>query len=548
MTEDERIKKLEARVTTLENEIVALKREKKVMILKDEKKLIHSPKLTRPDSQETSTPPKSTIDWEKKIGQVWLPRVFIFVLLLGVIWGFKAGTELGLINDFVRIAAGYAAGFLLLFVGRKQWQKQNLVLSQVLLGGAVAIFFLTTFAAHILYHLISTPIAFSLHIIIVTLGFLLTRKFQSQTIGIVSSVGAFLVPFLLQSDSGNILFFSIYELLVFIVFMMLALSSKLKSLYLVVTYGLHLSFLIFALIQWNEDIRTLALVTLVQHLMIILYFLYRQTLKEQVAFTVLTSSVLMSFWILATFTSSFWLLVVTVSYILIVAFIKMELDKRSVFLSNTALVLLLFLIDHFEQSALGIFLVIEGSLVVYLSFLFHSKLQRWIGFSIFALGAFSILVFPIEQFPSIETLAWTILMVCFLLQIKFNQTLRHKKDLFTVVKTVMAFLGLLYFSQLSLLITNDAKVESMVLSTTWILYAAANVIYGHINRDKLFRLFGIFLIFFTLLKVVFIDLPTVSILIRAILFLLLGGIGLAVSRLFYKKETHDRMEEGQKKN
>ncbi|USK35254.1 hypothetical protein LIT25_08130 [Bacillus sp. F19] len=35
-------------------------------------------------------PSAAKVDWERVIGQVWLPRVFILVLLLGVLWAFKA--------------------------------------------------------------------------------------------------------------------------------------------------------------------------------------------------------------------------------------------------------------------------------------------------------------------------------------------------------------------------------------------------------------------------------------------------------------------------
>ncbi|WP_227938461.1 DUF2339 domain-containing protein [Alkalihalobacillus deserti] len=526
MNDNERMKNLEDRVAKLEEDLSKLR----------DRKTIPLSKINKPISPTTKLPMKKETDWEKKIGQVWLPRIFIFVLLLGVIWGFKAGTEMGFINDYVRIGAVYIAGCLILFMGHKQWRNQNIVLGQVLLGGAIAIFFITTFTAHILYDLIQSPTAFTIHIVVVLVGFLFTKYYQSQSIGIVSSIGACLVPFLIQSESGNLLFFALYELIIFVAYMILALSQKLKALYLVVTYGLHLCFLVFAFVQWNADIRALAFATLVQHMIIVFYFLYRQTLKEQVAFTFLTSSVLMSLWFLASFTYSYWLTIHISAYLLFIIIFKMDKKKRSVFLSSATLTLLLLLLDLFEQSTLGLFLIIEGSIVIYLNYHYQSTLQRWVGFGVYVLGVISILSFPIERFISIETLAWTVLMSSFLFHFKSNQIISQKKELAAFIKILITFLGLIYLSQLSLLLTNSLELESIVLSLTWIIYAAANVIYGQIKQDKLFRLIGMFMIVFTLLKVIFIDLPTVSILIRAILFLLVGGIGLAISRLFYRKD------------
>jgi hypothetical protein len=133
-----------------------------------------------------------------------------------------------------------------------------------------------------------------------------------------------------------------------------------------------------------------------------------------------------------------------------------------------------------------------------------------------------------------EALAWTILIASFLFHYRINTGFKEKRDVAGITKVFINIAGLLYISQLSILLT--PYLETMVLSITWIIYSAANILFGHVKKDKLFRLFGISLILITLLKVIFVDLPTVSILVRAILFLLLGLMGLTVSRIFYKKE------------
>jgi uncharacterized membrane protein len=51
------------------------------------------------------------------------------------------------------------------------------------------------------------------------------------------------------------------------------------------------------------------------------------------------------------------------------------------------------------------------------------------------------------------------------------------------------------------------------------------------------RLAGILFLFVILLKIIFTDLPDVSTAVRALLFIGLGGIGVGVSRLFYRRKS-----------
>ncbi|MBB3905780.1 hypothetical protein [Anoxybacteroides rupiense] len=54
------------------------------------------------------------------------------------------------------------------------------------------------------------------------------------------------------------------------------------------------------------------------------------------------------------------------------------------------------------------------------------------------------------------------------------------------------------------------------MSFSWAAFAAGSVVFGTIRDKKAMRLLGIGLIFLTLLKLVFIDLPIVSLLMRSI--------------------------------
>jgi uncharacterized membrane protein len=88
----------------------------------------------RPDAAKIKT---EAVDWERVIGQVWLPRVFILVLLLGVLWAFKAASDVGFITDAVKCILGFLSSAALIAGGEWQIRKGRAALGQVLLGGAM---------------------------------------------------------------------------------------------------------------------------------------------------------------------------------------------------------------------------------------------------------------------------------------------------------------------------------------------------------------------------------------------------------------------------
>src|SRR5690625_4175564 len=107
-----------------------------------------------------------------------------------------------------------------------------------------------------------------------------------------------------------------------------------------------------------------------------------------------------------------------------------------------------------------------------------------------------------------------------------------------VVLAIDSIFALALVTQLTVISTKTltSDLSHLFVSFVWILYAIAIVAIGLWQDKKAVRLTGILFLFFTLLKVIFYDLPDVSIGIRAILFITLGLIGLIVSRFFYKTE------------
>ncbi|WP_025025507.1 DUF2339 domain-containing protein [Caldalkalibacillus mannanilyticus] len=98
---------------------------------------------------------------------------------------------------------------------------------------------------------------------------------------------------------------------------------------------------------------------------------------------------------------------------------------------------------------------------------------------------------------------------------------------------------LIFITQLAMYFTEGVAehIQHLVISFSWALYAIAGVLYGVMRSKKNVRVFGVGLLFFTLLKIIFVDLPNVPLFIRAILFIGLGAIGIFMSRMYYSKKS-----------
>lgn len=76
-----------------------------------------------------------------KFCQTWLPRIFVAIMLLGVIWLFKAGVDAGLLTPAIRIVFGVVLSVGLYYVGDLQIKQERQALGLVLAGGVLQVLF-----------------------------------------------------------------------------------------------------------------------------------------------------------------------------------------------------------------------------------------------------------------------------------------------------------------------------------------------------------------------------------------------------------------------
>ncbi|MFS0576218.1 DUF2339 domain-containing protein [Sporosarcina sp. 179-K 3D1 HS] len=216
--------------------------------------------------------PQSEFNLERALG-IWLPRVFMFILLLGLLWGLKVGMDYGVITNPVRIALGYGGTGLLYYLGMRFIRNGKKGFGLTLLGGFLALGILTTFAAHHLYGYFSFAVAFVVGVAYIVGGLWLSQKMRSETLTIFSAIAGFLLPFLLEGEGATAVQFCLYILLLFLSLFYVSLSQKHKYTFYVTFLLFHMTLLIYGILDGTYGDETILVGTvLIQHLALLFFY------------------------------------------------------------------------------------------------------------------------------------------------------------------------------------------------------------------------------------------------------------------------------------
>ena len=128
-------------------------------------------------------------------GQTWLNRLGIVLLLLGVALLFRYSIEQGWLTPGVRVGFGAAVGAVLTALGLRMDERRRF--GSVLLGGGIATFYITGWAAFNLYALVGYPLAFAGMVAITTAAFGLALWRSQPALAVLGAFGGLGTPLIL---------------------------------------------------------------------------------------------------------------------------------------------------------------------------------------------------------------------------------------------------------------------------------------------------------------------------------------------------------------
>ncbi|MGI9175985.1 MAG: DUF2339 domain-containing protein [Rhodothermales bacterium] len=208
-----RVERLEAALEQMRGEIAAL-RQADVQGQVAKKAVAPPPVSAPPPMHETSGAATWTAakrgDQAKRwvpewSSEDWLSKIGIALLLFGVAFLFKYSVDAGWLTPAVRVLFGAALGAVLLVFGlRARRQEERQRLGQILLGGSIAAFYGTVFAAYQLYGLVPHAVAFGCMVAVTALAFGLAIRHGDAALSVVGALGGLATPFLLYTDAGSL--------------------------------------------------------------------------------------------------------------------------------------------------------------------------------------------------------------------------------------------------------------------------------------------------------------------------------------------------------
>src|SRR5919112_1676156 len=160
-------------------------------------------------SPETTKPPRTEAPARRfrfdplRSGEYWLNKIGIGLLLLGLIFLYKYSVDQGWLVPVVRVAFGLVLGTTLLTIGLRVYRDHR-HFSPVVLGGSIAAYYTTGFAAFNLYSLVAYPVAFAYMVSVTVLAILLALRHDEVVLSVIGVSGALATPFLLYTGTENV--------------------------------------------------------------------------------------------------------------------------------------------------------------------------------------------------------------------------------------------------------------------------------------------------------------------------------------------------------
>lgn len=374
--------------------------------------------VTLSTTQKTQPSTKDPLDFEQLLGK-WLPRVFMFILLLGVLWGLKVASDYGLLSDGLRIVGGYGATVLLYFLGMKYIRQEQTVFGGTLLSGIIAIGMLTTFAAHYLYGFFPAIIALVIGIGYVALGVWLSSKTKIEVLTLFSAIAGFLLPYLLEgTETQSILLYG-YILTLFLSLFYVSIKEQHKYTFYITFLLFHLTLYFLWLLSYPDHVTWLALSTvLIQHAAIIAFYMLRKIPRHIFTETlVYTNFILTIGWFqLLIYTEKLWLYgLFAIVYMALTTLAYKQKDRQltGILSAITVLAVAMFILTvRPDDDRITILtLLITGTASIWVGLKFNSVRTLLSGAIVYIGPALTILsLYMIESVFSMEHLGWLILL------------------------------------------------------------------------------------------------------------------------------------------
>lgn len=195
-----RIEQLEQQVRQLNIEVAALKGQKiqpKPPAVVERPPVIEkAPPIVR---EKVEKQPQKTRSFEERVMHA-LPKVFMVIFVLGILWILKLVSDYGFLSDHVKVFGAYGVSVVLVVVAQRLERKYEgqKPLTTALYGGAFIIGILATAAGAILYNTFSMLVALMIALVYIAYGVAISYMKGKESLTIFVVFTSLLLPYLLE--------------------------------------------------------------------------------------------------------------------------------------------------------------------------------------------------------------------------------------------------------------------------------------------------------------------------------------------------------------
>lgn len=157
---------------------------------------------------------RDNVSKEYAAATTWLIRAGILILLCAVGFFLKYSIENNLVSPTVRVIMTFVTASALLATGLAGVNKRFHILAVGVLSVGVVTFYMGAFAGFKLYHILPAAMAFAIMLLTTVVAMLIAVKFNQLPVALISCAGGYLTPVMLSDNSGNLLYFLAYIVLI----------------------------------------------------------------------------------------------------------------------------------------------------------------------------------------------------------------------------------------------------------------------------------------------------------------------------------------------
>ncbi|HVO81729.1 MAG TPA: DUF2339 domain-containing protein [Terriglobales bacterium] len=161
-----------------------------------------------------TAPEHESEEFESKIGKLWLNRIGIFAILIGVSYFIKYAFDNGWIGPTGRVALGILAGIGLVLWSERFRSKGYVVFSYSLKAVGIGTLYLSLWGAFQVYHLVPSGAAFAAMVVVTASTMAMALSSDAEILAAFAMIGGFSTPILLSTGQNHeIVLFSYVGLL-----------------------------------------------------------------------------------------------------------------------------------------------------------------------------------------------------------------------------------------------------------------------------------------------------------------------------------------------